>query len=158
MAQSIRVTTKKRRGRPPTTGRGTQIGERWHPAELAAIDAWVASSADNTITRGARDTTPCGDRAEGEGKMTDHLSSAGPWTHEEDGLLRSMAAAGESVHAITKPVKRTADSVRWRAQHTQDQAGSGPAEAVGEGEMTFTGDRHGTIIMNRFASTQQAAK
>ena len=27
-----------------------------------------------------------------------------------------MAAAGESVHAITKPLKRTADSVRKRAR------------------------------------------
>jgi hypothetical protein len=51
MAKSIRVTTKKKRGRPATTGRGTQIGERWHPSELAAIDAWIASSADKTITR-----------------------------------------------------------------------------------------------------------
>jgi hypothetical protein len=49
--------------------------------------------------------------------MTDSLRSAGPWTPEEDGLLRSMAAAGESVRAITKPLKRTADSVRRRA-HT----------------------------------------
>jgi hypothetical protein len=51
MAKSIRVTTKKKRGRPVTTGQGTQVGERWHPAELAAIDAWIASSADTTITR-----------------------------------------------------------------------------------------------------------
>jgi len=49
MGKSIKVT-KKSRGRP-ATGRGTQIGERWHPAELAAIDAWIASSADNKITR-----------------------------------------------------------------------------------------------------------
>jgi hypothetical protein len=40
----------------------------------------------------------------------------GPWwTPEEDGLLRSMAAAGESVAAITKPLKRSAGSVRKRA-------------------------------------------
>ena len=45
--------------------------------------------------------------------MTD-ARSAGPWTPEEDGLLRSMAAAGESVAAITKPLKRTAGSVRKR--------------------------------------------
>jgi hypothetical protein len=51
MAKSILVTTKKKRGRPATTGRGTQIGERWHPSELAAIDAWIASSTDKTITR-----------------------------------------------------------------------------------------------------------
>jgi hypothetical protein len=51
MVKSIRVTAKKKRGRPATTGTGTQIGERWHPAEIAAIDAWIASSADKTISR-----------------------------------------------------------------------------------------------------------
>ena len=51
MAKSIQVTTKKKRGRPATTGRGIQVGERWHLTELAAIDAWIASSNDKTITR-----------------------------------------------------------------------------------------------------------
>ena len=32
--------TKKKRGRPKTTGLGVQIGMRWKVAELAAIDAW----------------------------------------------------------------------------------------------------------------------
>jgi hypothetical protein len=45
--------------------------------------------------------------------MTD-VRSAGPWTPEEDGLLLSMAAAGESVAAIAKPLKRTAGSIRKR--------------------------------------------
>jgi hypothetical protein len=49
MKKSIKVT-RKTRGRP-ATGRGTQVGERWHPAELAAIDAWIASSTDKTISR-----------------------------------------------------------------------------------------------------------
>ena len=52
MARSIRVTAKKKRGRPATTGTGAQVGERWHPHELAAIDIWIASSADPSITRG----------------------------------------------------------------------------------------------------------
>ena len=51
MAKSNRVTSKKKRGRPATTGTGTQIGERWHPAELAAVDAWIAASADKAISR-----------------------------------------------------------------------------------------------------------
>jgi hypothetical protein len=50
MAKSIRVTAKKRRGRPATTGAGTQIGERWHDPELAAIDAWIVSTG-KTMTR-----------------------------------------------------------------------------------------------------------
>ena len=33
------------------TGKGVQIGERWHPSELAAIDAWIAASADKALTR-----------------------------------------------------------------------------------------------------------
>ena len=44
------VVPKKRRG-PAPTGKGVQIGERWHPSEIAAIDAWIESSADKTITR-----------------------------------------------------------------------------------------------------------
>jgi hypothetical protein len=51
MAKSIRVTTKKRRGRPVSTGTGTQIGERWQKSEIAAIDAWIAGSGEN-LTRG----------------------------------------------------------------------------------------------------------
>jgi hypothetical protein len=49
MKKSIKVT-KKTRGRP-ATGRGTQVGERWHAPELAAIDDWIAASSDKTITR-----------------------------------------------------------------------------------------------------------
>ena len=44
------VVPKKKRG-PPPSGNGIQVGERWHPAELAAIDAWIASSPDKNITR-----------------------------------------------------------------------------------------------------------
>jgi len=45
-----RVAPKKKRG-PPPTGKGIQVVERWHPSELAAIDAWIASSSDKTLTR-----------------------------------------------------------------------------------------------------------
>ena len=44
-------TTKKRLGRPPTTGRGLQVGERWRQPELAAIDAWIEATGES-ITRG----------------------------------------------------------------------------------------------------------
>lgn len=49
MAKTI-VVTRKKRG-PAPTGKGTQVGERWHPAELDAIDAWIASSSNPKITR-----------------------------------------------------------------------------------------------------------
>jgi hypothetical protein len=40
MSKSIRGTTKKRRGRPVTTGKGAQIGMRWQDALLSEIDRW----------------------------------------------------------------------------------------------------------------------
>ena len=46
MKRSIRVTTKKKRGRPTTTGKGIQVGERWHPPELKAIDQWIAAQGE----------------------------------------------------------------------------------------------------------------
>jgi hypothetical protein len=42
MAKSIRVITKKARGRPVTTGKGTLVGVRLQPSQLAALDAWIA--------------------------------------------------------------------------------------------------------------------
>jgi hypothetical protein len=44
------VVPKKKRG-PAPTGKGVQVGERWHPSELAAIDAWIAASSDKTLNR-----------------------------------------------------------------------------------------------------------
>jgi len=46
MKKSNRVTTKKKRGRPTTTGKGIQVGERWHPPELKAIDQWIAAQGE----------------------------------------------------------------------------------------------------------------
>ncbi len=44
------------------------------------------------------------------------MTAPGPaWTSEEDGLLRSMGAAGESTTAIATLLKRTPDAVRKRA-------------------------------------------
>jgi hypothetical protein len=39
-----------------------------------------------------------------------------PWTPEEEGLLRSMAAAGESAAAISTLIERSPHAVRKRAQ------------------------------------------
>lgn len=66
MRKSIRVTTKKRRGRPPTTGKGVQIGERWHAAELAEIDAWIAQSGEEmTRAQAVRRLVEIGLKAKG---------------------------------------------------------------------------------------------
>lgn len=45
MAKSIRGT-KKRRGRPKTTGSGVQIGMRWQQSTLDEVDAWSARQDD----------------------------------------------------------------------------------------------------------------
>jgi hypothetical protein len=45
MIRSIRVT-KKKRGRPKTTGTGTQIGMRWQESELTAVDNWRRKQED----------------------------------------------------------------------------------------------------------------
>ena len=41
------------------------------------------------------------------------------WTSEDDGLLRSMAASGESSGAIGKLLNRTASAIRKRARTLQ---------------------------------------
>jgi hypothetical protein len=51
MAKSISVITKKRRGRPVTTGKGTLIGVRLLDAPLAALDDWIGRQKDPDLTR-----------------------------------------------------------------------------------------------------------
>jgi len=51
MAKSIRVITKKRRGRPVTTGKGTLIGVRLLDAPLATLDVWIAKQDEPGLTR-----------------------------------------------------------------------------------------------------------
>jgi hypothetical protein len=51
MARSISVITKKKPGRPVTTGRGTLIGVRFLKAPLARLDEWIAQQSDPALTR-----------------------------------------------------------------------------------------------------------
>jgi len=47
MARSIPDDKKpKRRGRPPTTGTGTLVAQRWHADDLKTIDAWRERQGD----------------------------------------------------------------------------------------------------------------
>lgn len=39
------VITKKRRG-PPPTGKGTLVGVRLQPDDLAALDSWIARQSE----------------------------------------------------------------------------------------------------------------
>jgi hypothetical protein len=45
VSASIKNGTKKKRGRP-ATGWGIQVGLRWHPDMIRAIDAWAARQHD----------------------------------------------------------------------------------------------------------------
>src|SRR5437868_6894986 len=51
MGKPIRAITKRRRGRPVTTGKGTLIGVRLLDAPLAALDAWISRQKDPELTR-----------------------------------------------------------------------------------------------------------
>jgi hypothetical protein len=51
MGKSIRVITKKKRGRPVTTGKGTLIGVRLLDEPLATLDEWIARQKDAELTR-----------------------------------------------------------------------------------------------------------
>jgi hypothetical protein len=48
---SIHVITKKRRGRPATTGKGTLIGVRLLDDPLATLDAWIAKQGEPELSR-----------------------------------------------------------------------------------------------------------
>ena len=51
MAKSIGVITKKRRGRPVTTGKGTLIGVRLLDDPLSTLDAWIAKQKEPGLSR-----------------------------------------------------------------------------------------------------------
>jgi len=50
MAKSI-IDTKKKRGRPVSTGIGTPIMVRLQPAALASLDAWIDRQPDPKPSR-----------------------------------------------------------------------------------------------------------
>ncbi|MHC2619419.1 hypothetical protein ACVIW2_001451 [Bradyrhizobium huanghuaihaiense] len=45
MKSARKIVTKKSRGRP-LTGTGIQVGERWSPEAIAAIDDWRRNQSD----------------------------------------------------------------------------------------------------------------
>jgi hypothetical protein len=51
MNKSIGVITKKRRGRPVTTGKGTLIGVRLLDDPLSSLDSWIAKQKEPDLTR-----------------------------------------------------------------------------------------------------------
>jgi hypothetical protein len=87
------VVPKKKRG-PAPTGKGIQVGERWHPSELAAIDAWIAASSDKTLTRAhaIRRLVALGLRAKPQRGRS-----------SEDQKLRAREMAGDAIDQMTDP-------------------------------------------------------
>jgi hypothetical protein len=85
------VVPKKRRG-PAPTGKGVQVGERWHPSELAAIDAWIASSPDKSLTRAhaIRRLVALGLKAKPQGGRS-----------SESQKLRARELAGDAIDQMT---------------------------------------------------------
>ena len=57
------------------------------------------------------------------------------WTPEEDGLLRSMGAAGESTTAIATLLKHTPGAVRRRAHLLKIKLARSPPGLKAKGEM-----------------------
>jgi hypothetical protein len=51
MAKSIGVITKKRRGRPVTTGKGTLIGVRLLDDPLSTLDDWIIKQHEPDLSR-----------------------------------------------------------------------------------------------------------
>ncbi len=51
MAKSIGVITKKKRGRPVTTGKGTLIGVRLLDDPLSTLDSWITRQKEPDLTR-----------------------------------------------------------------------------------------------------------
>ena len=51
MIKSIRVITKKKRGRPISTGKGTLIGVRLLDGPLSALDTWIEKQEDPDLSR-----------------------------------------------------------------------------------------------------------
>jgi hypothetical protein len=66
MNKSIKGTTKKKRGRPPTTGKGTQLGMRWQDPMLIAIDSWLEKHEVATRAEAIRRLVELGLKAKGK--------------------------------------------------------------------------------------------
>jgi hypothetical protein len=78
---------------------------------MATLDAWAARQDDEpTRSEAIRRLVELGL------KVKEMSAPEFPWTPEKDGLLRSLAAAGESAAAIATLLKRTPDAVRSRAK------------------------------------------
>jgi hypothetical protein len=70
---------------------------------------------DLRLRLGDGGASPPPGRARADGEKMTVPNTAPLWKPEEDGLLRSMAAAGETAAAIARRLKRSSEAVRKRA-------------------------------------------
>jgi hypothetical protein len=100
MAKSIRVITKKRRGRPVTTGKGTLIGVRLLDEPLALLDDWIAKQKELGLTRpeAIRRLVEIGLTVKTKGR-----------TASEHQKLRAREMAGKAIDRLTDPTASSDD-------------------------------------------------
>ena len=116
---------KRKRG-PALADKGVQVGEGWHPSELAAIDAWIASSSDKTLTRahairrlvalGLRATSRVGQSKETQrlrarelaGRVIDGMTDAGASLTEQASRKRRLITGPEEFQEsrVDRPKKK----------------------------------------------------
>jgi hypothetical protein len=108
MNKSIKGTPKKKRGRPPTTGRGTQIGMRWQDPELSAIDEWREKHEVATRPEAIRRLVELGLSVTTKARPTGRLRAA---------LVADLAA--EAIDSLGLKVKTPAKTVAKPGRRTR---------------------------------------
>ena len=134
------VVPKKKRG-PPPTGKGIQVGERWHPSELAAIDAWIASSRDKTLSRAhaIRRLVALGLRVKSESRGKSEDTKGAEIPSNALANLRSMRSARSPIRQPPQRPKRAASggsSKGLRNSRTYDATGQTENNRVRTVEVT----------------------
>jgi hypothetical protein len=104
----ITVLKKKKRG-PASTGKGIQIRERWHPPEIAAIDAWIAASNEKTLTRAhaIRRLVGLGLTVKRAGTLSEHQKN------------RARDMAGKAIDAMTDSAATVDDQIGRKRRLTK---------------------------------------
>jgi|ERR1700722_3297589 len=115
MAKSIGVITKKRRGRPVTTGKGTLIGVRLLDDPLSTLDAWIAKQKETALSRpeAIRRLVEIGLKAEKPSKAT----------RSTPNKLRAQELAAKTIERLADPTAPPEERAQRRRRLTK-----GPTE------------------------------
>ena len=109
MGKSIKGTTKRKRGRPATTGKGMQIGMRWQELQLAAIDEWLGKHGVATRSEAIRRLVELGLKAK---------SSARP-ASKPGRRLRAQELATKEIERIIDPSASPEERAQRRRRLTK---------------------------------------